>query len=400
MPLFLYQGTTLTGIPVSGELKAKNPKQLEDILSSQKILVTSITKKVTKVTLPVTTRRIKRVQITRFTRQFATMLNAGLSMTECLEILSQQAVSSEMKRVVNQIKEKVQTGGTLAEALAEHKKVFDELYVHMVEAGEVSGTLDTILNRLATYREKADSLVRKVKAALVYPSIIIVVSVVVTILMLTYIVPIFARMFEGIGSELPLPTQIVLAISSFLQNNILTISGLLVLLLIGMRFYFGTEKGRLKIDKVKLSLPLVGDLTTKTSVSRFSRTLGTLLSSGVAILDALEVTGKTAGNKVIEQSVKKSALAIAEGETITEPLKESGVFPPMVTQMIAVGEKTGNLDELLNKIADFYEEEVDTTVAALTSVIEPVIILIMGVIIGGILVAIYLPMFEIIGKIG
>ena len=270
MPVFQYQGTTLTGSPVSGELKAKNLQELENTLNSQKILISSITKKPSKLTLPATKGKIKRVQITRFTRQFATMLNAGLSMTECLDILSQQAVSSEMKKVVNQIKEKVQTDGTLAESLAEHKRVFYELYVHMVEAGEVSGTLDVILNRLATYREKADSLVRKVKAALVYPSIIIIVSVVVTILMLTYIVPIFAGMFEGLGSELPLPTQIVLSISNFLQNNMFLILGILLLLFLGLRLYLRTDKGRFTIDRLKLNIPVIGDLTRKTGVSRFS----------------------------------------------------------------------------------------------------------------------------------
>jgi type IV pilus assembly protein PilC len=328
------------------------------------------------------------------------MLTAGLPMAECLEIASQQRESKETRKVLNQIKESVQTGSTLTEALSKHRKYFDELYIHMVEAGEASGTLDTILNRIASYREKRDALVRKVKAALVYPAIVIVVAVAVTVLMLTHIVPIFVNMFQGLEAQLPMPTRVVIAVSDFFREQIVLVMGLIAAVTIGLRVFLRSKRGRLVIDNLLLNLPVLGYLTRKTAVARFSRTLGTLISSGVAILDALDITSKTAGNKVIEKTVKNASLAIAEGKTITQPLSESRVFPPMVTQMIAVGERTGELDTMLDKVAGLYEEEVDSAVSGLTAVLEPIIIVIMGIIIGGILVAMYLPMFEIIGKIG
>jgi type IV pilus assembly protein PilC len=327
------------------------------------------------------------------------MIGAGLPMVQCLDILAQQSEAMEMRNVIAKVKESVQAGSTLADALSKHKKAFDDLYVSMVDAGEIGGALDQILLRLATYREKADALTRKVKGALVYPGVIVTVATGVVFVMLTYIVPVFAKLFEGLGAELPGPTQVVLKISGFLRGNILTLFFLLVALVVAYRFYSRTDSGRLNIDKLKLKAPLIGNLLRKSAVSRFTRTLGTLLSSGVSILDALEITAKTAGNRVIQNAIRKSVLSIAEGETITQPLKESGVFPPMVTQMISVGEKTGGLDEMLQKIADFYDEEVDAAVSALTSIIEPVIVVAMGLVIGCIMIAMYLPMFDIIGKI-
>lgn len=327
------------------------------------------------------------------------MIGAGLPMVQCLEILSQQMESKELRRVVGEIKESVQAGTTLSEALARHKKVFDDLFVNMVDAGEIGGALDVILTRLAIYREKADALTRKVKGALIYPAVVMTVAIGVTFIMLTHIVPIFAKMFSGLGAELPAPTQFILSLSAFIRNNILTGIVLLILLIIAYKFYSKTDKGRYNIDWLKLRIPLIGDLIRKSAISRFSRTLGTLISSGVSILEALDITARASGNRVVHDAIKKSVLSIAEGETITQPLKQCGVFPPMVTQMISVGEKTGGLDEMLSKIADFYDEEVDAAVAALTSVIEPVIIVFMGVVIGGILIAMYLPMFDIIGKI-
>ena len=398
MPLFEYKGKTLSGTAVSGELKARNKVELQRILRSNKILVTSISQRSAQISIKLR-RRIKKIHISRFTRQFATMIGAGLPMVQCLEILAQQSESTELREVIDKVRESVQSGSTLADALSRHKKAFDDLYVSMVDAGEIGGALDQILLRLATYREKADALARKVRGALVYPSVIVVVAVGVTFVMLTYIVPIFAKMFEGLGAELPAPTQMVLQLSHFLRSNILTGIVLLILLMIFYRWYSKTDKGRLLIDKIKLKAPLLGSLLRKTAISRFTRTLGTLISSGVSILDALEITAKTAGNRVIQDAIRRSVVSIAEGETITHPLKETGVFPPMVTQMISVGEKTGGLDEMLQKIADFYDEEVDAAVAALTSIIEPVIIVVMGLVIGGILIAMYLPMFDIIGKI-
>lgn len=398
MPVFGYKGKTLGGAAVSGELQAKSQTELQKILRSNKILVSSITRKSSPINIRMGG-RIKKVHISRFTRQFATMIGAGLPLIQCLEILSQQSESQQLREIIDKVRQSVQSGSTLADALSRHKKAFDDLYVSMVEAGEIGGALDQILLRLAAYREKADALARKVKGALAYPSVIVTVAIGVTFVMLTYIVPIFAKMFQGLGAELPGPTQMVLNLSAFLKGNILTGLILFVALFIFYRWYSKTDKGRLFIDKVKLRAPLLGSLLRKTAISRFTRTLGTLIQSGVSILDALEITAKTAGNRVIQDAIKRSVVSIAEGETITHPLKETGVFPPMVTQMISVGEKTGGLDEMLQKIADFYDEEVDAAVAALTSIIEPVIIVLMGLVIGGILIAMYLPMFEIIGAI-
>lgn len=398
MPVFTYKGRTLGGSQVAGELKAKNRGELERILRGRKVLVSQVSTKSSQISLKIGS-GVKKVHISRFTRQFATMIGAGLPMVQCLEILSQQMESAELRRVIGEVREGVQAGTTLSEALTRHKKVFDSLYVNMVDAGEIGGALDVILARLATYREKADALARKVKGAMIYPAVVMTVAIGVTFIMLTYIVPVFAKMFAGLGAELPGPTRFILSLSAFLRGNILTGVVLLVLLIVAYKFYSKTDKGRLNIDKAKLRVPLVGDLIRKSSIAKFSRTLATLISSGVPILDALDITARASGNRVIHDAIKRSVLSIAEGETITQPLKQCGVFPPMVTQMISVGEKTGGLDDMLSKIADFYDEEVDAAVAALTSVIEPVIIVFMGIVIGGILIAMYLPMFEIIGKI-
>jgi len=398
LPVFTYKGRTLGGSQVAGELKAKNRGELERILRGRKVLVSQVSTKSSQISLKIGS-GVKKVHISRFTRQFATMIGAGLPMVQCLEILSQQMESAELRRVIGEVREGVQAGTTLSEALTRHKKVFDSLYVNMVDAGEIGGALDVILARLATYREKADALARKVKGAMIYPAVVMTVAIGVTFIMLTYIVPVFAKMFAGLGAELPGPTRFILSLSAFLRGNILTGVVLLVLLIVAYKFYSKTDKGRLNIDKAKLRVPLVGDLIRKSSIAKFSRTLATLISSGVPILDALDITARASGNRVIHDAIKRSVLSIAEGETITQPLKQCGVFPPMVTQMISVGEKTGGLDDMLSKIADFYDEEVDAAVAALTSVIEPVIIVFMGIVIGGILIAMYLPMFEIIGKI-
>jgi len=398
VPQFEYKGKTLAGTAVAGELKAKNRAELDRLLRRKKIIASAVNRKPSQISFKIGT-GVKKVHISRFTRQFATMIGAGLPMVQCLDILSKQMESAEMRHIVAQVKDAVASGSTLAEALGRHKKVFDDLFVNMVEAGEVSGALDTILVRLANYREKADALIRKVRGAMVYPAVIVVVAVGVTFAMLTYIVPVFAKMFAGLGAALPTPTQIVLDISHFLRSNLLRFVLGLIVLGIGFRMALRTDRGRLYFDRLMLKAPLIGNLVRKSAISRFTRTLGTLLSSGVSILDALEITAKTAGNRVIHDAIRRSVVAIAEGDTITGPLRETGVFPPMVTQMISVGEKTGGLDDMLGKIADFYDEEVDAAVTALTSIIEPVIIVFMGAVIGGILVAMYLPMFDIIGKI-
>lgn len=398
MAVFEYKGKTLAGAAVQGSLKAKSKEDLERVLRQNRILVTSITRKAPDINIKFGT-GISRLDISRFTRQFATMIGAGLPMVQCLEIMASQTDSVELAKVVTQVKEGVQGGATLADALARHPKVFDQLYSNMVQAGEVGGALDVILLRLAAYREKSDQLIRKVKGAMVYPSVIVVVAAGVTVGMLTFIVPVFAKMFGGLNAELPMPTQYVLAISHFLQDYFLYLIVGSIAFVVGLLWWKKTPTGALLFDKFMLMTPIFGNLIRKSAVARFTRTLGTLLSSGVSIIEAMEITAKTAGNVVIANAINKSVLSIAEGDTITGPLKESGVFPPMVTQMIAVGEKTGGLDDMLSKIADFYDEEVDEAVTALTSIIEPIIIVFMGVIIGGILIAMYLPMFDIIGKI-
>ena len=399
MPVFEYKGKTLGGRQVQGELKAKNRMELERYIRANKILASSISKKPTQIQIKIGS-GIKKVDLSRFTRQFATMISAGLPMVQCLEILGAQMESAEFRKIIIKVKEAVQSGSTLSEALGKHKKVFDELYVNMVEAGEIGGALDTILIRLAQYREKSDRLIRQVKGALVYPIVVMVVAGGVTFAMLRYIVPIFAKMFSGMGAELPAPTAVVLGISNFLKDNTLIILFGVIAAIIVFQIILKNPRGRLIFDGFKLKMPLLGSLVRKSAISRFTRTLATLLSSGVSILDALNITAKTSGNMVLQQAIRKSMLSIAEGETITKPLIEVGVFPPMVTQMISVGEKTGGLDEMLSKIADFYDEEVDAAVTAITSVIEPIIIVIMGAVIGGILIAMYLPMFDIIGHIG
>ncbi len=398
MPVFDYKGKTIGGTAVSGQLKARSKAELQKILRQKKILASQITRRPSQINIKIGT-GVKKVDISRFTRQFATMIGAGLPMIQCLDILAKQSEAAEMRKTINEVKDQVAGGSTLAEALRKHKKIFDELYVNMVQAGEIGGALDTILVRLANYREKADALVRKVRGAMMYPAVIVIVATGITIAMLTWIVPVFAKMFSGLGAELPTPTLVVLSISGFLQQHFLKILGGVIGLVIAYRLFGRTDKGRLYIDRAKLHIPMIGTLIRKSAVSRFTRTLGTLLSSGVSILEALEITAKTAGNRVLHDAIRKAVISIAEGETITAPLKETGVFPPMVTQMISVGEKTGGLDTMLSKIADFFDEEVDAAVSALTSIIEPVIIVFMGVIIGGILIAMYLPMFDIIGQI-
>ena len=383
---------------MQGTLKAGTRGDVERILRQNRVLVSSITKKPANIEIKFGT-GIKKIEISRFTRQFATMIGAGLPMVQCLDILSTQTENKELGKIVNQIKDGVQGGSTLSDALSRHPKIFDQLFVNMVEAGEVGGALDTILVRLAVYREKADQLIRKVKGAMVYPSVVLFVAGAVTVGMLAFIVPVFAKMFSGVGAELPAPTQVVMGISNFLQSNFLYLMMGLIALSVGFVYWKKTPSGALTFDKILLKTPVFGNLVRKSSVARFSRTLSTLLSSGVSILEALEITAKTSGNLVVANAINRSVLAIAEGDTITGPLKATGVFPPMVIQMIGVGEKTGGLDDMLNKIADFYDEEVDEAVTALTSVIEPIIIVFMGVVIGGIMVAMYLPMFDIMGKI-
>jgi type IV pilus assembly protein PilC len=333
-----------------------------------------------------------------FTRQFSTMINAGLPMVQCLDILAAQADKPQFKKIISTVTSDVEGGATLAEALGKHS-VFSQLYVNMVEAGEAGGILDQILNRLAVYLEKAEALTRKVKSAMTYPTVVAVVTLGATIFMLMVIIPTFAKMFSDFGGQLPLPTKIVMGLSDFLRRQWYVLLIIVGVGVFAFKRFKATETGKMKIDRFALRVPVLGTVIRKAAIARFTRTLGTLISSGVPILGGLDITARTAGNKVVEKAIYATRQSISQGETIAEPLKQSGVFPPMVTQMIGVGEQTGALDEMLEKIANFYDDEVDTAVEQLTSIIEPVMIVVMGVVVGGMLISMYLPMFKLINVV-
>jgi type IV pilus assembly protein PilC len=396
---FVWKGRSPDGEILSGEYVAENKQELVGYLRKRKIIITSLREKSKDLKLSLSfTNRITVKDMGVFTRQFATMINSGLPMVQCLDILAEQMNKEKFKKIISTVKTDVEGGSTLADALRKHD-TFSELYVNMVEAGEAGGILDLILNRLAVYLEKADALARKVKSALTYPTVVCVVAVGATVFMLLVIIPTFARMFSDFGGQLPLPTKIVLGMSNFLRSQWYLLAGGIVALIIGFNRFRATETGRMKIDQLMLKIPVLGMVIRKASVARFTRTLGTLVSSGVPILNGLEITAKTAGNKLVEKAINDTKESISQGNTIAEPLRKCGVFPPMVTQMIGVGEQTGALDEMLDKIANFYDDEVDTAVESLTSIIEPVMIVIMGVIVGGMLISMYLPMFKLINVI-
>ncbi|UCH84107.1 MAG: type II secretion system F family protein [Candidatus Latescibacterota bacterium] len=396
---FVWKGRSPTGEILSGEYIAENKQELISHLRKRKVIVTSLKQKSKDINIPLPFgNKVSVKDLGVFTRQFATMINAGLPMVQCLEILSAQMEKPVFKKTVSTVTNDVEGGSTLAEALAKHK-VFSNLYVNMVEAGEAGGILDQILNRLAVYLEKAEALSRKVKSAMTYPTVVAVVALGATIFMLMFIIPTFAKMFTDFGGDLPLPTKIVLMLSAFLRNAwYMLLLGAGAAVFVFKRFY-ATEAGKLKIDGLMLKVPVLGSVIRKASIARFTRTLGTLISSGVPILNGLDITARTAGNKVVEKAIFATRESISQGDTIAEPLRKSGVFPPMVTQMIGVGEQTGALDEMLDKIANFYDDEVDTAVEQLTSIIEPVMIVIMGVIVGGMLISMYLPMFKLINVV-
>ena len=397
---FVWKGRTPAGEILSGELAAENKQELINQLRRRRILITSVAPK-TAANREIRLRkpRVTTKELSVFTRQFATMINAGLPLVQCLSILAQQADNPFFKRKIAEVMTDVETGMTLAEAMGKHPNVFSRLYVNMVEAGESGGVLDNIFARLAVYLEKAEALKRKVKGAMTYPAIVCFVAVGATTFMLLFIIPTFAKMFSDFGGELPTPTKIVLGLSHFMRSWWWLMAGAVVGAVLGVKSYYKKEQGRKTLDRLMLRSPVLGNVIRKASVARFTRTLGTLISSGVPILEGLEITARTAGNAVVEEAILKTRGSISEGNTISEPLKSCDVFPPMVTQMVAVGEETGALDEMLSKIADFYEAEVDAAVEAMTAVIEPAMIIIMGVLVGGMLVAMYLPMFKLVSVI-
>jgi type IV pilus assembly protein PilC len=344
-------------------------------------------------------KKVQTKEIVIFTRQFATMIDSGLPLVQCLEILSSQQENRTFKDVLVKVKESVESGSTFADALSKHPAVFDKLYVNLVAAGEVGGILDTILNRLAAYTEKSMKLKKQIKGAMVYPATVMSIAIIVVGVILVFVIPTFAAMFAEYGGELPAPTRIVIGLSNFIVKYFVLILIAIFGIIFAVKKYYATANGRKTIDRLALRAPIFGQLIRKVSVAKFTRTLGTLISSGVPILDGLDIVAKTAGNVIVEEAIMKVRQAISEGKTIAEPLQQSGVFPPMVVQMIAVGEATGAMDAMLSKIADFYDDEVDDAVGALTAMMEPLLMVFLGVVVGGMVIAMYLPIFKIAGTV-
>ena len=394
MPVYIWKGRDSKSGIVSGELTAENEAGVIEALRKRNIIVSSVRNKPKDLLkMGLGAPKIATKDISIFTRQFATMINAGLPLVQCLEILGSQNDNPSMRKVIEQVKTDVEGGSTLAEALKRQKGTFSELYINMAAAGEAGGILDNILNRLAIFLEKNEAIVGKVKRAMIMPIILISVCVGAAAVLLIFVIPIFEKMFAEMGAKLPGPTLFVVNLSKFLQKWIIPIIVVAVAAVIAIKKWYATDKGQLYLDTLMLKLPILGDLQQKSAIARFARTLGTLLSSGVAIMDALEITAKTAGNRVVSDAIMFARKSIGGGETISGPLKTMKIFPPMVVQMVAVGEATGGLDEMLNKIADFYDEEVDGAVEGLTAAMEPIIMVVLGLGIGGMVISMYLPIF-------
>ncbi|MCE5241748.1 MAG: type II secretion system F family protein [Syntrophobacteraceae bacterium] len=402
MPVFLWKGTDRTGKAQKGEVEADNVTLARQLIVRKGINVRSVKPKPKDISeyLPFLKRGVQERDLVIFVRQFSTMIDAGMPVVQCLEILQDQQQNQTFKQIIRQVKTDVESGATLSEALKKHPKVFDNLFVNLVAAGEMGGILDVILGRLAAYIEKMAKLKKRVKGAMTYPGIVISIAIVVVAVILVYVIPVFAGLFKDAGVKLPPVTLFVMDMSSFVQSYI----HWMILALIALAFVFkkirGNPKGRDLTDRTFLKMPVFGMLLRKVAVARFTRTLGTMLTSGVPILEGLDIVANTAGNTVVERAIRKARAAIAEGRPVAEPLQETHVFPTMVTQMIAVGESTGALDSMLGKIADFYDEEVDVAVDALTSLLEPMLIVFLGVTIGGLLIAMYMPIFQIADVVG
>ena len=397
MPTFTYTARAVNGELKTATIDAPSREEVVAQLRRQRMSVVKVdeeSKKAKKAR-----GSIKMRDIVIFTRQFSTMINAGLPLVQALDILAKQTENKTLAEVTRAVVFDVESGHTVADALAKHPNAFSDLYVNMVAAGEAGGILDTILMRLATFMEKNDALVRKVKGAMIYPGVIMSVAVIAICVLLVFVIPVFETMFGSVGLALPLPTRIVIGLSRFLKGYWYLIGLGMGGLVFGVKRYYATPNGKLTIDKTLLKMPVLGDVLRKSAVSRFTRTLGTLISSGVSILDGLEITAKTAGNRVIQDAIMQSRASIAGGDTIAAPLQKSAVFPPMVISMIAVGEQTGGLDEMLSKIADFYDEEVDAAVGGLLSLLEPIMIVFLGIVVGGMVVAMYLPIFDMINAV-
>jgi type IV pilus assembly protein PilC len=400
MPLYQWEGRTISGEPQKGSTKAGSIDQLRAVLRKDGVILGNAveTKEKTKKFNP--KKKIKKLQILLFTRQLSTMITSGLPLVQSLDILCNQIEDAHFRGMVRDVKERIEGGSRFAEALREYPQCFDELYVNLVVAGEEGGLLDNVLQRLAVYIEKSEKLKKKVKSAMIYPIAIIVVALIVVVILLLFVIPVFEKMFKEMGAELPMPTQVVINMSLFMQSYWYIMLGVLILLVVAGRYYYKTENGHRAIDRLMLKLPLFGVLTIKASVARVTRTLATLLMSGVAILESMIIVAKVAGNKIVEEALMIARSRISEGRTMAEPLEQAGIFPPMVVQMVQVGESTGALDSMLNKIADFYEDDVDNLVSNLTAMMEPMIMVFLGVVLGGLIVAMYLPIFKLGQAVG
>ena len=402
MTEYVWKGKNKRGIVQKGLIEAANEDIAKNQLSKRGVQSLKVKKKPKDVLENVSflQPKVTAKDVIIFCRQFSTMIDAGLPIIQCLDLLSTQAENATFKKILKQVKEDVEGGTTLADALKKHPDQFDDLFVNMIAAGEAGGILDTILRRLSAMLEKAARLKAKVKSAMMYPTITVIVAVVVVVVIMVFVIPVFQQMFSEMGAGLPGLTQLVINISNFVKANILYMIIAAVLFSFAFKKYYGTDKGRRQIDAVALTLPVMGMLIRKVSVAKFTRTMGTMLGSGVAILDALDIVAKTSGNKSIEIAIYDVRSGIKEGRTMAEPLTESGVFPPMVCSMIAVGESTGALDSMLEKIADFYDEEVDEAVNRMTEMIEPAMMCFLGVVVGGLVIAMYLPIFSMAGAVG
>ena len=395
MPTFKYIAKENTGKTVTGVLDFSDKALLVEALRKKGLIIISISETTKKGAVLTSSKKVKLDDIVIFSRQLATMVDSGIALVQALDILCEQIEKSNFKSIVAKIKDDIETGSSLSEAFSKHPAAFSQLYINMVKAGESSGTLDDILDRLATYLEKTNTLQRKVKSSLVYPAVVVTMAMAITLVMLLKVIPTFKGIFSMLGGTLPFPTRVLIFISDTLREMFLYVASGVILAVFAFRRYMKTPQGRHNADRLLLKLPILGQLFRKMAVAKFTRTLATLVKSGVPILVALEIVGKTAGNTVIEHAVDKVRIGIREGENIAEPLAKSGAFPPMVVRMISVGEQAGELEKMLTKIADFYEDQVDAAVSGLTSLIEPLIIAFLGIIIGGIVIAMFLPVFKL-----
>jgi len=402
MPVFLWEGTTKKDEAKKGEMEAADELAVRTLLRRQGFKSVDVRKKPKDLEeyLPFLAGGVKEKDVVVFCRIFSTMINAGLPLIQCLDLLAQQEQNKAFAKIIRTIKEDIEGGTSLTDALKKHPKVFDDLFTNLIAAGEAGGILDLVLGRLSNYLEKAMKLKAQVKSAMTYPIAVLVISIAVVTLLLLKVIPVFQKMFEGMGGELPGPTAVVVAMSQFVQSYWWIIFGVLAVALVAFNRFGKTEKGRFMIDSALLKAPIIGPVLKKVAVAKFSRTLSTMMSSGVPILEGLNIVSKTAGNVVIEAALMKTRQSISEGQSIAEPLTAAGIFPPMVVQMIAVGEATGALDNMLNKIADFYDDEVDAAVAGMTALIEPIMMVFLGGVVGGMIIAMYLPIFKMASVVG